>query len=75
MKYIFNFSNFWLSNISIVADEGYYRNVLCALNYISMFSLLSLGRFLAGGLLVLAGIIHPVVSAWELTWFNRYIYY
>ena len=39
-----------------------------------MFLLLSLGRYLAGGLLVLAGIIHPVVSAWEHTWFNRYIF-
>ena len=29
----------------------------------------------AGGLLVLEGTIHPVVSASELTWFIRYIYY
>ena len=39
-----------------------------------MFLLLSLGRYLAGELLVLESIIHPVVSVWEHTWFNRYIF-
>jgi len=28
-----------------------------------------------GGLLVLAGIVRPVVSAEALTWFTRYTYY
>jgi len=35
----------WLSNLSIlsVPDEGYSRNVLCALNFMSMFLFLSTG--------------------------------
>ena len=42
---------------------------------ISTLLLLSLGRYLCGGLLVPQGIIRPVVSASALTWFIRYIYF
>ena len=57
-------------------DEGYSRNASCALNCISTFSLLSQGRYLCcGGLLVPEGIIRSVVGASALTWFIRYIYY
>ena len=48
----------------IVLDECYTRNILCALNQISTFLLLSLGRYeqSSGGYLVPGCIIGPVVT-------------
>jgi len=51
------------------------RNASCALNLISTFYYYHWVDTSAGGLLVPAGIICPVVSASSLTWFIRYIYY
>ena len=58
-----------------VPDEGYSRNALCALNLISTFYYYHWVDTSAGGILIIDGIILPVVSASELTWFIRYIYY
>jgi hypothetical protein len=66
-----------LSYLSIlsVPDEGYSRNVLCALNLISTFYYHHWVDASAGGLLIPEGIIRPVVSASALTWFIRYMCY
>ena len=46
-NYIKTFKIIWLSNLSTlsVLDEGYSKNVSCALNLISTILLLSLGRY------------------------------
>jgi len=64
-----------LSNILAlsVADEGYSRNVSCAINLIFLrFYYCHWVDTSADGLLVTAGIIHPVVSVSALIWFTRY---
>jgi ABC-type nickel/cobalt efflux system permease component RcnA len=62
--YIKTFKIIWLSNLSTlsVLDEGYSKNVSCALNLISTILLLSLGQYLCCGLLIPEDIIHQVVS-------------
>jgi len=52
-----------------VRDKGYSRNVSCALNLISMFLLLTLGRYLSWWIISPRGIICPVVSVSALSWF------
>jgi hypothetical protein len=52
------------------------ENSVCIKFDIYFFSILiSLGRYLGWWAISPEGIIRPVVSDSELTWFNRYIYY
>jgi len=56
-----------------VPDEGFSRNVPCALNLTFMFLLLSLGRYLCWWTISPEAIICPVVSVSALICFSRYI--
>ena len=57
--------NIWISisNLLIlsVRNEEYFRNAWCELNYISMFLLLSVGRYLCWWAIIPESIIRPVV--------------
>ena len=74
-SFLSKLSAFLVYSLSIlrVPDECYSRNASCAMNLISTFLLLSLGRNLCFG--VPENIIRPVVSASKLTWSIRYIHY
>ena len=50
----------------------YLKNAISGINVISKLLFLSLGEISAGGLFVLGGIIHPVVSTLAQTWFIIY---
>jgi hypothetical protein len=65
----------WHTDVTLsVFDEGHYRNASCVLILISMFWLLSQGRYFWWNN-SLRGYHHPVVCDSALTWFIRYLLY